>query len=114
MVSVTRYTVPVWGITANAFGLNPWRGLKVACSFGARAGQPELTVPLHVLVSITDSVPSPWLIANTVCRAPATAVNWGCAPVVTVGGVRPQPAVVVALHRAPLITDTVPSLLFAT
>ena len=71
-------------------------------------------MPLHVPVLIADSVSSPWLTAKTVPEDGSTATNSGFAPVVTVGDVLPQPEVTRALQRAPLMTETVPSLLLAT
>jgi hypothetical protein len=112
--TLARYAVPVSGISANAFGLNPLAGLKVACSLGATVPQPEVTVASQVVVSIADKVSSPWLMAKSVCRPGSTATNCGLAPVVTAGGMLPHPVATPALHRAPLITETVPSLLLGT
>src|SRR6516165_3384101 len=83
-----------------------WR--EVACWFGGRLAQPDVTVPWQVRVLIADSVSSPALAANTVCSAPSTAAKLVPVPVGTAGGVWPQPAVVWPLHAAPSITDTVP------
>ena len=100
--------MPAWGISANVLGLYPWGGLKVACSFGGRLGQPDVTVPLQVLVLISDSVLSPWFIANSVCSAASISANEVPAPVGTAGGVPPHPDVIFALQVAPLMTETVP------
>ena len=112
----TTYAEPVCGTSANALGngLYPGSWFGEACSFGALCWQPDVAVPLHVLVLIAESVLSPWFTAKTVPEDGSTATNWGFAPVVTVGGVLPQPVVTLALQRAPLMTETVPSLLLAT
>src|SRR6266851_8932665 len=109
-----RYAVLVPGISAKALGLNPCLGLNVARSFRATFGQPDRDRPSQVRVLISDRVPSPWLIVNAVWTPGSMATNCVPGPVVTVTGFRPQPAVVLALHLAPLITEVVPSLLFAT
>src|SRR5215469_1675432 len=113
----TTYVVPVWGMSANAFGpglyRGPWSG-AVARWAGGGWRQPDVAVPLQVWVLIADSVLSPWLTANTVCSPRSTATNCGFAPVVAVGGVVWQPDVTVPLQVAPLMTETVPSLLSAT
>jgi hypothetical protein len=44
----------------------------------------------------------------------SSATNSGFAPVVTVGHAPPQPEETRALQRAPLMTETVPSLSLAT
>src|SRR5215469_2727063 len=100
-----RYAVPVAGISANAFGLPPGLASEAARWFRATFGQPDLARPSHVLVLISDNVLSPWLIVNAVWTAESIATNWVAGPVVTATGARPQPAVILALHRAPLITD---------
>ena len=46
--------------------------------------------------------------------AASTPVKEAPAPVVTAGGACAQPEVTAALHVAPLITETVPSLWLAT
>src|SRR5215831_3890852 len=97
-------------MSANAFGnglyRGPWSG--AAFWFGGRVRQPGVTAPLQVLVLIADSVSSPVLMANTVCSAWSAATMPVPVPVGTVGGVRPQPAVMWPLQAAPLMTDTDP------
>src|SRR6516162_2585095 len=103
----TTYAVPVCGMSANAFGpglyRGPWSG-AVARWAGGGWPQPDVAVALQVRVLIADRVLSFWLTANTVCSPGSTATNCGFAPVVTVGGVLWQPAVIVALQVAPLMT----------
>ncbi len=57
---------------------------------------------------IADSVLSAWLTANAVCSIGSTATNDAAMPVCTAGGVRLQPEVILALHRAPSMTETDP------
>ena len=56
----TTYAEPVAGTSANSFGneLNPGFWCGVACTFLARPAQPDVVVPLHVLVLMADSVSS--------------------------------------------------------
>src|SRR5215468_5490961 len=110
------YALPVPGTSVKKFGneLNPGPWSGVACWFGGRLRQPDVTLRPQVLVLVADSVSSPWLTVNAVCTRWSIATNWGPAPVVTVGGVWRQPEVTRALHRAPLMTDTVPLLLLGT
>src|ERR1700722_14000568 len=112
----TTYAEPVCGTSVTAFGneLNPGSCSGVACSFRGRPPQPDVVVPLHVLVSMTDSVSSKWFTAKTVPEDGSSATNWGFAPVVTVGHAWPQPEVTRALHTVLLMTETVPSLSLAT
>ena len=70
--------------------------------------------PVQRAVLIADSVSSPELTANRVWRWLSIATNPAPAPVATVCGGRAQPAPTVALQRAPLMTETVPSLKLAT
>jgi hypothetical protein len=99
--ALTTYSLPVQGASVKKVGneLNPGPWSGVACWFGGRVRQPEVTLPWQVLVLIADNVSSTWLMVNAVCTRWPTATNWGPAPVVTVGGARRQPAVTRALHR---------------
>ena len=102
--------MPVCGTKANPFGFSPRGGLNGRPWSGASFGQPEVTVASQVLVLIGDIVSSRRLSANSVCREASTARNATPLPVLTAGGVSPQPEVTLALHVAPSITETVPSL----
>jgi hypothetical protein len=62
--------------------------------------------PLHTRVLISERVSSAWLIENAVCSTGSVATNAVHGPVATTAVGR-QPVKVLALHRAPLITDTV-------
>src|ERR1700744_699800 len=106
------YAVFSCGIRVTAFGneLKPGTRTGVACSFRGRPVQPEVVLPLHGAVLMTDSVSSKWFTAKAVPQDGSRATDSGFAPVVTVAHAWPQPAVTRALQRAPLMTETVPSL----
>src|ERR1700722_19477033 len=108
----TTYAVLFCGTRVTAFGneLNPGSRSGVACSFLGRPAQPEVVVPLHVLVSMNDSVSSKWFTAKTVPEGDAGPTTWVLAPVFLMGHAWLQPEVTRALQTAPLMTETVPSL----
>jgi hypothetical protein len=114
--SLTAYAVPVRVISANWFGscAKPGFWFALACCERASAPHSPGCVPSHLLVSIAASVSSTAFMTNAVCNGPSIATNPGEAPVTTAGAVCAHPVPTVALHRAPLMTDTVPSLKFAT
>ena len=76
--------------------------------------QPAVTVALHVVPSITETVPSLPFATYTVWRARSMASPIGPAPTGTTGAARRHPDVCRALQVIASITDTVPSALFAT
>ena len=69
--------------------------------------QPELSRPLQVRPSITETVLSLMLVTYTVWVARSTVSVLGSLPTVTVGQGPAQPRTVRALQRRPSITDTV-------
>jgi hypothetical protein len=77
--------------------------------------QPGGWLPVQELPSITDTVPgrASVLVTNTMFVTGSTATAEPNAPTRMVVGFWPHPEVSPALHVAPLITDTVPSLAFA-
>src|SRR5215470_255284 len=103
--------VLVSGLTAIPLGAPPT--LMVVNGWCA---QPDGWLPVQELPSITDTVPgwASWLVTNTMLVTGSTATASSNVPTRTVVGFWPHPEVFPALHVAPLITDTVPSLAFVT
>src|SRR6516225_7652512 len=78
--------------------------------------QPCGWLPLQELPSITETVPgrAAWLVTKTVFVTGSTATASPKAPTAAVAGFCPHPEVSLALHVAPLMTDTVLSPALAT
>src|SRR5215470_3652017 len=87
-----------------------------ALSVTLRAGcpQPLVVCALHAATLTTETLPPPGFATYSVRVAGLMAAATGNFPTLTVATAWPQPLVTAALHRAPLSTETVPSLPFVT
>src|SRR5262245_39313970 len=87
-----------------------------ALSVTLRAGfrQPLVVCALHAATSTTETLPPPRFATYSVRVAGLRAWATGNFPTLPVARAWPQPRVTWAVDRAPLSTETVPSLPFAT